>query len=124
MIYELKITPLYGQPYTAIVPIPAQLSDTNKFLNEWVDKNIKHVISWQIQTVCRELHDNMKTIKDFFKSDKWTNDDFESFTNILISADILESGIMNSIDSTIVQMTEEEIAKFAEIYEEKLKCSK
>lgn len=62
-------------------------------------------------------------IKRFFKSDQWTNDDFEAFTSIPISADILETGIESYIENAIkkaLQVSEKILEPFAKKYEKRL----
>lgn len=52
-------------------------------------------------------------IKKYFTSGNWLNADFEDFTGMPISNDILENDIMSYIEDTIAQMPDEELTAFA-----------
>lgn len=132
--HYVKIYPDVGNAYTVIIPIPEN-ADEETFINKWIDKNLNLIESYEISPKpinrifrlgghpldAAQINFDELIIKKFFKSDKWSYNDFEEFTNMPISAKILDSGIMYYIEDTIEQMPDDILKTFSNKYEEKLK---
>lgn len=87
-------------------------------------KNIKDFVGYKDSFERLQFADYYASIiKRFFKSNQWTNKDFEDFTSVPISDDILESGIESYVEAAInkaLQVSEKILKSYADEYERRL----
>ncbi len=87
-------------------------------------RNIKEFIGYKDPFDRMQFANHYATvIKRFFNSNQWTNEDFETFTSIPISADILDTGIESYIEDAInkaLQVSEKILKPYSEEYYRRL----